>query len=67
MYKRKQGIHPVVLILILAVLCVAATVIILLAMGYRYVTNDDGYKFSDDGYSFSATLQVSAKWWAANR
>lgn len=45
MYKRRQGIHPAVIIIILAVLCVAAVIGILYMMGYRITKNDDGYTF----------------------
>ncbi len=50
MYKRRQGIHPVVLILILAVICVAATIIILLSMGYRYVAAENSYTNTTDKF-----------------
>ncbi|MBO7401005.1 MAG: hypothetical protein J6U75_07340 [Clostridia bacterium] len=45
MYKGKQGIHPVIIIFILAAVCVATAVGVLLLMGYRYITNDEGYSF----------------------
>lgn len=44
MYNRRK-LHPVVFILILAVVCVAATVATLYFMGYRYISTDDNYKF----------------------
>lgn len=60
MYKRRKGIHPVVLILIFALLCVAATAVVLLSMGYRYVTTSDGFKFFGkivDGQPVSGTIR----------
>ncbi len=45
MVKLKRGMNPLLFILIVAVVCVAATALVLYIMGYRYISNDEGYKF----------------------
>ena len=43
MVKLKRGMNPLLFILIVAVVCVAATALVLYVMGYRYISNDEGY------------------------
>ena len=45
MVKLKRGMNPLLFILIVAVVCVAATALVLYVMGYRYISNNEGYKF----------------------
>ena len=59
MLKRRRGMNPLIFILILAVVCVAATALIMYVLGWRYISNDEGYKFFgkvDNGQPVSGTI-----------
>lgn len=43
--RRKKGINPLVLIFIIALVAVCVTIVVLLALGYRYKSTDKGYTF----------------------
>lgn len=43
--RRKKGINPLVLIFIIALVAVCVTLVVLLALGYRYKSTDKGYTF----------------------
>ena len=59
--RRKKGINPLVLIFIIALVAVCVTLVVLLALGYRYKSTDKGYTFFgkvQSGQPVTGTIKV---------
>ncbi len=60
MAKLKKGMNPTLFILIVAVVCVAITMLVIYMIGLRYITYDGGYKFygkTENGLPYSGTIR----------
>lgn len=59
MIVKKRGTRPIVTILIAALICIAITIVVFLALGYRYISTDKGIKFIgkvQDGHPVSGIV-----------